>query len=65
MKRRWTGVPAWLDYILQLSGWFEYQVVDKVARFLSTSEWRNQMLDRYCNCEKCVARKKYGTSRYM
>ncbi len=56
LKRRWSGTPAWVDYLAQaLYGISHSRLANWPSR--ATSDWASRLLDHYCRCEKCVARR--------
>jgi len=53
-KRKWSGAPAWADYLAQLL----YAIDYKISSIGSWFSYRaGELLDSFCRCEKCLKRR--------
>ena len=53
MKRRYSGAPAWVDYLIQALYWLDDNACRLIPPF---RDWAYRLLDRFCRCEKCKKR---------
>jgi len=51
LKRRYSGLPEWLDYLCQALYWLEYHWPKPPF-----GSWASALLDEHCRCEKCEGR---------
>ena len=56
-KRKYSGLPRWLDYVVQALYAISYsRVLNRPSSAMS--EWATRLLNRYCACEKCARRQR-------
>jgi hypothetical protein len=55
-KRKWTGVSTGLDFLCQLLYWFAWSQGPVYRLKTRSGELANDLLDRYCRCERCLQR---------
>jgi hypothetical protein len=54
MTLRFDYAPLWVSVVYRMMEWFDYSVISPVSSWLTYT--RIQLLDRHCQCEKCLRR---------
>lgn len=52
---RWGDAPRWVNVVYVILEWIDYNIMDRISWKLA---YRYELLDRFCQCEKCLGRRK-------
>ncbi len=53
---KYAYAPRWVNLLYALLEFLDYRIVSRISSHLMW--WRNNLLDKYCHCPKCLERQR-------